>query len=292
MINEPPKPYLSPAELAEVLGLSVSTLKRWTDKGLLRVERTAGGHRRIATHEALRFVRESGLKPVLPQRLGLRLSGLASAEDGASPEAVASADAHLGQLLLSGSSDEARRCLVAAFVGGVPAAVLGDAWVRPGLERVGELCMHGPDGIAIEHQASDAIMRALAEMRALVEPAASAPIAIGCSPAGDPYVIPSALADLVLAVSGFRSTSLGADLPRPALLAAVARMQPRLVWLSVSVDEAEGCGRAALERLAATLGERGAALVIGGRAAPEHVTGATMLRDLGALQAFSRGLLS
>ena len=76
--------YLSPADLAESLGLSVSTLKRWTDKGVLRVERTPGGHRRIAVSEALRFVRESGLRPVMPHRLGLpELGGLSPGADPA-----------------------------------------------------------------------------------------------------------------------------------------------------------------------------------------------------------------
>ncbi|HEX9106572.1 MAG TPA: MerR family DNA-binding transcriptional regulator, partial [Longimicrobiales bacterium] len=52
-----PASYLSPRELAEAVGVSESSLKRWADRGVLAVERTAGGHRRIPLGEAVRFIR-------------------------------------------------------------------------------------------------------------------------------------------------------------------------------------------------------------------------------------------
>ena len=38
---------LSPRELAEAVGVSESSLKRWADRGRVHVHRTEGGHRRI-----------------------------------------------------------------------------------------------------------------------------------------------------------------------------------------------------------------------------------------------------
>jgi len=37
---------LSPRELAEALGVSESSLKRWVDAGKIAASRTEGGHRR------------------------------------------------------------------------------------------------------------------------------------------------------------------------------------------------------------------------------------------------------
>jgi len=174
--------YLSPADLAESLGLSVSTLKRWTDKGILRVERTPGGHRRIAVSEALRFVRESGLRPVMPHRLGLPEHG--------EPFLGVDPATQVAELLLSGRGDDVRRLLVAAFVSGADVVKIGDLWLRPAFERLGELWKHDPQGIAIEHHASEAVMRALSEMRTRVEPPDGAPVAIGGAVGGDPYLLP------------------------------------------------------------------------------------------------------
>jgi excisionase family DNA binding protein len=276
--------YLSPAEFAETLGLSVSTLKRWTDKGILKVERTAGGHRRISMNEALRFVRESGLRPVMPHRLGMGEAGIGDA--GADPSR------RVSELLLAGACEEARRFLVSAFAAGEDPATIGDRWLQPAFEQLGELWKHGEEGIAVEHRATEAVLRAVSEMRARVEPAETAPIAIGGAVSGDPYLLPTALVALVLAVNGFRSANLGATMPAVALLTVVERMRPRLVWMSVSTADAEGARRGAIEDATARIGKLGAVVAIGGRVAPERIPGAVVCRDLGALAALAKGLLA
>ena len=39
--------YLSSKDVAEILGINISTLKRWTDNGSLKCTKTAGGHRKF-----------------------------------------------------------------------------------------------------------------------------------------------------------------------------------------------------------------------------------------------------
>ena len=65
------KTLLTPKELAEVIGASESSLRRWVDAGSIRMSRTTGGHRRIPVAEAIRFIRESGATVVRPDLLGL-----------------------------------------------------------------------------------------------------------------------------------------------------------------------------------------------------------------------------
>lgn len=65
------KPVLSTRELAEAIGVSESSIKRWADDGTVRAVRTIGGHRRIPFEEAIRFVRASNLRLVKPEVLGL-----------------------------------------------------------------------------------------------------------------------------------------------------------------------------------------------------------------------------
>lgn len=65
------KPTLSPKELAEAIGVSESSLKRWVDEGVIQASRTRGGHRRIALAEAVRYIRESGIPIIRPDILGI-----------------------------------------------------------------------------------------------------------------------------------------------------------------------------------------------------------------------------
>src|SRR5690242_14755013 len=55
------EPYLKTQRVARALGVSVSTVKRWVDSGMIRAARTVGKHRLIPISEALRLAREQGL---------------------------------------------------------------------------------------------------------------------------------------------------------------------------------------------------------------------------------------
>ena len=65
---------VSPRQVARAIGVSESTLKRWCDRGLIPMTKTAGGHRRIEMQAVLRFLCESGREITEPELLGLPLS--------------------------------------------------------------------------------------------------------------------------------------------------------------------------------------------------------------------------
>ena len=76
-------PLLKTRSVADALGVSVSTVKRWVDSGVLRGSRTVGRHRLVPFSEAVRFARGQGLP------LG-KLEGLAGENPPAiEPESVA-----------------------------------------------------------------------------------------------------------------------------------------------------------------------------------------------------------
>lgn len=52
------KPYLTPNEAAGLLMVAPATLRVWADKGLLKAQTTAGGHRRFLREEVERFRRK------------------------------------------------------------------------------------------------------------------------------------------------------------------------------------------------------------------------------------------
>src|SRR5215218_1767754 len=173
--------FLSPWDLAKAVGVSESSVKRWIDGGRIRAHRTAGGHRRVALGEAIRFVREAGLPLVRPDLLGL--SDLQASGAGALAD---ERPAQLLTLLRDGSAAAARGLLVSWYLEGACIAELSDGPLRSSLEALGELWQHGEEGIVVEHRATEIWLQAVHQLRLLLPAAGEgAPLAVGGSPGID-----------------------------------------------------------------------------------------------------------
>lgn len=281
---------LSPRDLGCALGVSESSVKRWVDDGVLAARRTAGGHRRIAVPEAVRFVRQSGALVARPDLIVE--AGMASAVAPFDTAASARVADQLFALLNDNDAAAARALLLALYVSGWPAAAICDGPIRIAMERIGTLWEHGGGGIAIEHLATDTCLRALAEIRALLgPPPVDAPDAIGGAPEGDPYILPSMAAATVLADLGYRVHNLGPNVPTAVLEQAALRYRPLVVWLAISVAGDPARLGPAMGALAARLASHGATLIVGGRGAPSPppTTGLLRIHAMAELAAFAQG---
>ncbi|MEM6792796.1 MAG: helix-turn-helix domain-containing protein [Acidobacteriota bacterium] len=287
------KDLLSPKELAEAIGVSQSSIKRWTDEGLIRATRTAGGHRRIPIAEAIRFVRETDANVIQPQALGL--SGSTQADR--TVDDLESAAADLERYLHEGAVEAARGLVLSLYLAGFEIADIADGPVRQTFTSLGHLYHHETDeGIFIEHRATQICLQAFHALRSVIAEPSDGPLAIGGAVAGDPYQLPTQLAATALASVGSRTMNLGPDTPISTLERAARMHDTRLIWLSVSAVAEPDQLKADIESMVAGLDGENIGIALGGREVAHiglhHQPGLFIGRSMAELVAYARGLES
>ena len=281
---------LTTRQLAAAIGVSESSVKRWIDDGRIAAARTAGGHRRVGVQEAARYIRDAGLDPERPERLGL--------PDLAAHAGRKATDPAAGELLFehlsAGRVANASGLLLASFLAGASVAKLVDGPLAQAMTKAGELWLSGPQGILAEHRATESAIQALIRLRGLLRSVPDGPVSIGCAPSGDPYVLPSLAAAAVLEDEGCRAVNLGPETPLTTLALGVEAVRPRLVWISVSTASKAAALRREMLALAERVRALGAVLVVGGarvdRLALPRTTPIYVGRSMTELRAVARSL--
>lgn len=255
--------YLSPRQLAAALGVSESSLKRWVDKGLIQVTRTAGGHRRISRAAVYQFLRATKTPIANPELLAAALPALAVNVDP--PQAVPM----LVEALCHGDRHTTAAVLGRYYLDGHSMADMFDRLVRPVMHDVGQGWESQRIPIHVEHRATTVMLAATAEVRRMVPPPApGAPVAVGGAPPADPYLLPTTSVDLVLTELGWNTVNLGAFTPWNELISAALSHGATLIWVSLTSDVNLSQTINELRQLAGQCARQRIMLALGGQALP------------------------
>ncbi len=219
--------FCSPGDVAQALGVSTSTVKRWVDEGVLPAHKTVGGHRRILRADVLRLVRE-GTFPCLDLS---RLDLPATMQD-ADPAILSR---RLFDGLREGDINQTRSVLHGAYAAGLPLERLGDAVIAPAMARLGHDWESGRIDVMHEHRATLLCTGVLHELRPALEANAprNRPVAVGGNPEGDHSLLASLLIQMILLDGGWDAMNLGPHTPMASFRVALRELRPHLVWLSV-----------------------------------------------------------
>lgn len=264
------EPLLSSAEVAQILGVSAASIKRWADAGALPCVRTAGQHRRFRRDAVDHF--------------------RAAQDSEAAP--VASAPAAIGGRDASAWVDElldARPPLMLEATLLTERAELGCWWrvcerLGPALGELGLRWQRGDISVTDEHRASERLSRALSRlgdwMPAAI-PAKDAPQCLLAAAEGDEHTLGLSLVEVCLRERGWQPNWIGRSAPIADVVAAITDARPQMVALSASASSTD---RGDLARQAARIGDAcrdvGAELVLGGSGAwPEPPPFGRIVRD-------------
>jgi MerR family transcriptional regulator, light-induced transcriptional regulator len=285
------KSLLTPRELADAIGASESSVRRWVDAGHIPMTRTAGGHRRIALDDALRYLRQTQAQVVRPEVLGLQQFTGPAGAGGAGSEEQALYDA-----LAGGETLKARGIILSLYLAGRSVSRIFDGPLRSALQR---LASHGARDLAasaVERRANDILVQAVSQLRLLLAADAQAPLAMGGSPPGDKTAIPSMLSAATLADAGFREQNFGPETPLEPLGQMALDQHARLVWLNISATADADKLVAEVDRLGRRLNESRIPLMLGGKLVRDFVVkdrpNLHVVGSFAELGAFARGILA
>jgi excisionase family DNA binding protein len=258
--------YLSTAQASQALGVSISTVKRWVDEGVLPAHRTAGGHRKLLRADVLALAREGGL----PRH---DLAGLILPSDGNKPLDVDDLPAPLLAALLRGDATEVRALIRRAYRSGVSLESLADRVLAPVMHKVGHQWETSRIDVWHEHRATQLCTAALYQLQAELQVRARQPrqVAVGGTPEGDPYQLATLLAQLVLLDAGWAAFNVGPNTPFDSLAKALRELRPQLIWLSVSHLEDARQFIAEYRAFYREAERAGAAVAVGGQALTEPI---------------------
>jgi len=284
--------FLSTSQVAELLGVHPSTVKRWSDAEDVRVRHTEGGHRRIHLNDAVELAGirdvETFLDPFSPFQ-GHVWRAVTAARDGdlSRVRSLALGWVHRGRFR------EVRRLFeTLADDDRISLPTLMDRGIRDFMRSVGREWREGRLRVGDEHQTSQVVMESLLAMRppeALEAGAAEAPrpVAVVGSTEGDQHHLGSLAIRVLLERSGWDVAYLGPDVPLEEFADQQRRLQAELVSVSVSAPSGEGSLRRAI-RVLARLYDPGSphALALGGpfSETPDLSDEPRPFRDLGVFR--------
>lgn len=227
----------STRELADMLSVNESTVKRWADSGFIECSRTKGGHRRFPIRSVLKFIHQNRID----------LPGFPVAEfDKKDVQAHLTAGfvdvliSPLKKAALQGDSLEVLRIMRAGFVSHPDIIPLYTQLLFPALIQIGDDWESGKIGVDGEHLATQAIKFALYTFQAGIhmnEPNGLSAV-VSCFE-GETHDIAITCIASFLTSQGWKVYHLGQDIPTGDLALFIKARRPNLVAISADVVEDE-----------------------------------------------------
>ena len=264
------KTILSTADVARLFDVTETTVKRWTHEGMLRCQKTPGGHRRFEIRSVIEFAEKNNLEPIgaldLPDH------------DGLAPQIQAAVlERNYAQLArvfvekaLSPDRCDLFHYLSYLYEHRFQVWEIFDEIVRPGMCEIGSRWERGEIGINHEHRASYETLDAMAKLQAqiMVKPPNGKAALLACV-GEEPHEIGLRCISFLLESEGWATHYLGARMPVRAIVSAVHDLRPSLICLSVTQMSEQWDWVEELRQLTRSLCSEGCHIILGGRAVRE-----------------------
>ena len=226
--------YLNSKEVASIMGVNVSTIKRWTDSGKLDCYQTVGGHRKFLLSHLKNFLKEKinqKLKVNIIQYLNKGEKELVQRIDRIDYKYLRD---YLFQLGLQQSVDSIHDVINSLLIKGEPQYRIYDELILNVLNRIGDLWSNNKLSIADEHTMTETIRNVMYRIHSEISKNnVKIPKKVICMTlTNDEHEIPLVMIQSILDEINIPSTNLGPNIPVPEIESKIQVVNPTHLIIS------------------------------------------------------------
>lgn len=217
-------------EVAKILQVNVSTIKRWTEEGKLDCVRTHGGHRRFLMNHLAEFLKAEGRQvDIYPVETEADLELNYHILKRNYPQLQS---AILTQALQA-ERDVIQKVITGLYLNDIPVHTIYDEILTPVLHEIGQLWSAGELAVAEEHLASQTIRDAMIRAQGSVQiPQRKSHTALCVNLSGELHDIALKMVDHVLEARGFQIYFSGQITPLFKMKQIFRKYHPERLYIS------------------------------------------------------------
>lgn len=238
-------------EVAKILGVNVSTVKRWTDEGKLECVKTVGGHRKFLLHHLAHFLKDHRRKTSQ-----VNLFPLEDETDLLISHSVLKGNfdfltTFLYEHALLCDRSRVQQVLNGLYLGQYPLHKIYDRLITPVLYTIGKNWEDGNITVTEEHLASQTIRDSMMRLQGIIKtPTEKSGVALCLNFPLELHDIALKMVDHVLEARGFKILFSGQVTPIVQLEEVFRKVQPDRVYLSSTIVDDIDMVQQELDRLA------------------------------------------
>jgi len=256
---------LSTKEVAALLNVTETTIKRWAGEGKIPCVKTLGGHRKFSMNEIIQFAEKNSYPitgtippPVTDEQLD-------QLEFGVHTRNYRKLSEIFFQESLQGDSQAVFQLLLYLYKHHINFALIADEIIKPALVRIGEYWARGEIEISHEHRASQAITAAMIRLAPeLYRKPLNGLSAMCACIEGEIHEIGLRSLAFTLESEGWKVDYIGANTPVDTMISFIKRVRPEAVCVSFTVMENEKKVLEGFKSVGSLIKSYGGRFIVGG----------------------------
>ena len=258
--------YLNSKEVAMIMGVHVSTVKRWTDAGKLPCYQTPGGHRKFILRHINEFLaknKKKSKKVNIIELEGIKDRKLIQNIDHGEYEKLLPV---FIKQALNADGNRLKTTLTGLYMKQYLLHDIYDALVMPVLESIGDMWANNDISVAEEHLASNTIRNAVHALGETLERKdyKDNSYTLSLALSGDEHDLPLIMTKQILEIKGIPVINCGRNTPANSIKRLLKKFQPDKIIVSLTYIENKKLAKQELDDLLKIASKTHAKIYVGG----------------------------